>query len=135
MLLCPIHRVSWSSIFAVAGDLGKISNLPQETESADAEVDDIKESSLKQRPRQGFYVEHSVFKEICINNSMSVSVSHCSEKAKNVVRIETDLPGDVVAHWGVWRDEGKNWEVPVEPYPPETINFKNKALQTRLQVY
>ncbi|XP_042052904.1 alpha-amylase 3, chloroplastic-like isoform X2 [Salvia splendens] len=115
------------------GDLGKISNLPQETKSADAEVDDIKESSLKQRPLQGFYVEHSVFKEICIDNSMSVSVSHCSEKAKNVVRIETDLPGDVVVHWGVWRDEGKNWEVPVEPYPPETITFKNKALQTRLQ--
>ncbi|KAG6429675.1 hypothetical protein SASPL_107727 [Salvia splendens] len=115
------------------GDLGKISNLPQETESADAQVDGIKESSLKQRPLQGFYVEQSVFKEICIDNSMSVSVSHCTEKAKNVVRIETDLPGDVVAHWGVWRDEGKNWEVPVEPYPPETITFKNKALQTRLQ--
>lgn len=123
------------NISLVAGDLGQISNLPLETESAADKGDDINNSNLKKRPLQGFYEEHSVFKEICTDNSMSVSVSHCKEKAKNVLYIETDLPGDVVIHWGVCRGEGKNWELPVEPYPLETIAFKSKALQTRLQVY
>lgn len=123
------------NISLVAGDLGQIPNLSLETESVDGKGDDIKESNLKKRPLQGFYEEHSVFKEICSDNLMRVSVSHCTEKSKNLLYIETDLPGDVVVHWGVCRGEGKNWEVPVEPYPPETITFKNKALQTRLQVY
>ncbi|XP_057777113.1 alpha-amylase 3, chloroplastic isoform X2 [Salvia miltiorrhiza] len=125
--------VGAKSLGVLPGDLGQISNLPLETESADGKGNDIKESNLEKRPLQGFYEEHSVFKEICTDNLMSVSVSHCTEKDKHLLYIETDLPGDVVIHWGVCRDEGKNWEVPAEPYPPETIIFKNKALQTLLQ--
>ncbi|KAF3971426.1 hypothetical protein ACB098_03G165000 [Castanea mollissima] len=46
---------------------------------------------------------------------------------------KTDLPGDVVIHWGVCLDGAKKWEIPSAPYPPETIAFKDKALRTRLQ--
>lgn len=115
--------------------MGQVSNLLLKTESSDQKGDDTKESNLKKRLLQGFYEEHSVFKEICIDNLMTVSVRHSREEGKNELYIETDLPGDVVVHWGVCRDEGKNWEVPEEPYPPETITFKNKALRTRLQVH
>lgn len=112
-----------------------MSNLLLKTGAADPRGDGIKESNLKQRPLQDFYEEHSVFKEIYTDNLMSVSVRHCTEKARNVLYIETDLPGDVILHWGVCRDKYKIWEVPAEPYPPETIKFKNKALRTLLQVY
>ncbi|KAI3467396.1 hypothetical protein Pfo_024059 [Paulownia fortunei] len=116
-----------------AGALGQISNMLLKSEAADCKGDDIRESNLQKRPLQGFYEEHSVFKEIFTDNSMSVSVRHCLERAKHVLYIETDIPGDVVIHWGVCRDEGKNWEIPSEPYPPETFMFKNKALRTLLQ--
>ncbi|KAL6508114.1 hypothetical protein OROHE_021656 [Orobanche hederae] len=66
-------------------------------------------------------------------SNLLLKIRHNREEDKNELHIETDLPGDVVVHWGVCRDEGKNWEVPEEPYPPETIIFKNKALRTRLQ--
>ncbi|KAK6160020.1 hypothetical protein DH2020_003401 [Rehmannia glutinosa] len=122
-----------SSSSLTAGALGQISNMLHKPEAADSKGDDIRESNLQKRPLQAFYEEHSVFKEIITDNSISVSASHCLERAKNILHIETDLPGDVVIHWGVCIDEGKNWEIPAEPYPPETIRFKNKALRTLLQ--
>ncbi|GFP86154.1 alpha-amylase 3 chloroplastic [Phtheirospermum japonicum] len=115
------------------GALVEISNVLLKPEAADSKEDDIREPNLLTSPLQGFYEEHSVFKELFTDNSLSVSVRHCLKRAKNVLHIETDLPGDVVIHWGVCRDEGKNWEIPAEPYPPETIKFKNKALRTLLQ--
>lgn len=65
---------------------------------------------------------------------MSVSVRQCPDTAKNILYLETDLPGDVVVHWGVCRDDAKNWEIPAAPHPPETTVFKNKALRTLLKV-
>lgn len=128
--------MSDSTIYLLLGGaLGQLSNLLHKTESSNQKEDDAKESNLKKRPLQGFYEEHSVFKELLIDNLMTVSVRHSKEEDKNELYIETDLPGDVVVHWGVCRDESKKWEVPEEPYPPETITFKNKALRTRLQVY
>ncbi|GER41446.1 alpha-amylase [Striga asiatica] len=115
------------------GALGQISNMLLKPEAADPKENDIQQSNLQKRPLQGFYEEHSVFKEVLTDNSMSVSVKHDLESAKHVLHIETDLPEDVVIHWGVCKDEGGNWEIPPEPYPPETINFKNKALRTLLQ--
>lgn len=115
--------------------MGQISNLLLKTESSNQRGDDVKEPKLKRRPLQGFYEEHSVSKELLIDNLMTVSVRHSKEEDQNELYMETDLPGDVVVHWGVCRDEVKNWEVPEGPYPPETITFKNKALRTRLQVY
>lgn len=106
-----------------------------EPEAADSKGDDVRESNLQKRPLQVFCEEHSIFKDFFTKNSMTVSVRHCRERAKNILHIETDLPGDVVIHWGVCIDGGKKWEIPPEPYPPETISFKNKALHTRMQVY
>ncbi|KAK4481620.1 hypothetical protein RD792_012524, partial [Penstemon davidsonii] len=117
----------------VAGALGKLSNRVLQTDSADYNGEDTRESKLRKSPLQGFYEEHSVFKETITDNSLSVSVKHCLEKTINILQIETDLPGDVVVHWGVCKDEGKTWEIPTEPYPPETSMFKNKALRTLLQ--
>ncbi|KAG8366299.1 hypothetical protein BUALT_Bualt17G0061900 [Buddleja alternifolia] len=115
------------------GALGQLSNIIK-TEADDSKGDDdLRGFTLQKRPLQGFYEEHSVFKETSFDNSVSVSVRHYPEKAMNVLYIETDLAGDVVMHWGVCRDQDKNWEVPPGPYPPETSMFKNKALRTRLQ--
>ncbi|KAL0327196.1 UNVERIFIED_CONTAM: Alpha-amylase 3, chloroplastic [Sesamum angustifolium] len=115
------------------GALGPLASILLKPEAAESKGEDIGELSLQNRPLQSFYEEHSVVKEIVACNTVSVSVRHCQEKAKNILYLETDLPGDVVVHWGVCRDESKSWEIPVEPYPPETIIFKNKALRTLLQ--
>ncbi|KAL0408668.1 UNVERIFIED_CONTAM: Alpha-amylase 3, chloroplastic [Sesamum radiatum] len=115
------------------GALGQLSSMLLKPEAAESKGEDIGELSLQKRPLQSFYEEHSVVKEIVSCNTVSVSVRHCQEKAKNILCLETDLPGDVVVHWGVCRDESKSWEIPAEPYPPETIIFKNKALRTLLQ--
>jgi len=64
---------------------------------------------------------------------VSAAVQKCPETAKNLLYIETDLPRDVIIHWGVCKDDGKNWEIPAEPYPAETTVFKNKALRTSLK--
>ncbi|XP_028792557.1 alpha-amylase 3, chloroplastic isoform X2 [Neltuma alba] len=82
---------------------------------------------------EGFYVELPVTKEVSVNNSMSVSVRKCSETAKNILYLETDLPGDIVLHWGVCRDDARRWEVPPAPHPPETEVFKDRALRTKFQ--
>ncbi|XP_057448311.1 alpha-amylase 3, chloroplastic-like isoform X2 [Lotus japonicus] len=84
---------------------------------------------------EGFYVEIPITKEVSINNFIRVSIKKCfeSEAVKNLLCLETDLPGDIVLHWGVCRDDSRKWEVPPAPYPPETITFKDKALRTRLQ--
>ncbi|PIN17014.1 Alpha-amylase [Handroanthus impetiginosus] len=115
------------------GAVGQLSNKLLKPEAAESKGEDIGKLNLRSRPLQGFYEEHSVFKEIVAFNSLSVSVRHCQEKAKNVLYIETDLLGDVVVHWGVCKDESRNWEIPAEPYPPETTVFRNKALRTLLQ--
>lgn len=83
---------------------------------------------------EGFSEELPITKEISVNNSVSVSVRKCSETAKNILCLETDLPKNVVLHWGVCRDEARKWEVPPAPHPPETVIFKGRALRTPLQV-
>ncbi|RVW70076.1 Alpha-amylase 3, chloroplastic [Vitis vinifera] len=81
----------------------------------------------------GFYEEHSIVKEVPVDNSVNVSVKKCPETARNLLYLETDLIGDVVVHWGVCRDDSKTWEIPAAPHPPETKLFKKKALRTLLQ--
>lgn len=75
-----------------------------------------------------------ISKHVAGDNSVSVTARKCPETSKNIVSIETDLPGDVTVHWGVCKNGSKKWEIPAEPYPEETSLFKNKALRTRLQV-
>lgn len=85
------------------------------------------------RQLEGFYEEQHATKEIAYGNLVSVAVKKCPETGKNVICLETDIPGDVVLHWGVCRDIAKRWEIPPGPQPPETTEFKNKALRTLLQ--
>ncbi|KAM7487400.1 hypothetical protein LguiB_024884 [Lonicera macranthoides] len=96
-------------------------------------IDDIGEPNQQKRLLKGFHEEHSIVKENIFDNSLSISVKRCPDTANNLLYIETDLPGDVVVHWGVCKDEGKKWEIPAEPYPAETLVFKDKALRTLLQ--
>lgn len=83
---------------------------------------------------EDFYVEQPITKEVSVNHSVSVSVRKCSETAQAHLYLETDLPGDIVLHWGVCRNESRLWEVPPTPHPPETVVFKDRALRTPLQV-
>ncbi|KAJ4711277.1 Alpha-amylase [Melia azedarach] len=119
------------------GALGQLSNMIVKAGASKSKVEDSRSESrgLKQEKRvlEGFYEELPIAKEVVIDNSVTVSVRKCLQTAKNLLYLETDLPGDVVVHWGVCRDDSKKWEIPSPPYPPETIEFKNKALRTLLQ--
>lgn len=106
---------------------------PSQTNDADSRTESG-DSKQESRSLEGFYVEQLIAKQLCLDCSLSVSVRKCPETAKNLVYVETDLPGDVVIHWGVCRDHAQKWEIPAAPHPPETIAFKDKALRTRLQV-
>ncbi|CAN4124385.1 unnamed protein product [Withania somnifera] len=117
------------------GSLGKLSNiiLKQEASPSKEESSSNGGSSVKNRPLEGFYEEHAIVKETLVDNIVSVSVKQCPETAKNILYVDTDLPGNVVLHWGICKDDSKIWELPAMPYPEKTVVFKNKALQTLLQ--
>ncbi|KAF5939048.1 hypothetical protein HYC85_023307 [Camellia sinensis] len=116
--------------------LGQLSSALLKSEGAHPKGEDSSESrypNQKNKSLEGFYEEHSIVREVLISNSVTVSVRKCPEMAKNLLYMETDLPGDVVVHWGVCKDDDKKWEIPAEPYPAETVVFKNKALRTLLK--
>ena len=118
--------------------MGQISNILLKPEATHNNVQDNSRetSDPKQENSQleGFYVELPITKEVIVNNSISVSIKKCSETAKNLLYLETDIPGDILLHWGVCRDDLRRWEVPPAPHPPETVAFKDRALRTKLQV-
>nr|DAD31168.1 TPA_asm: hypothetical protein HUJ06_010019 [Nelumbo nucifera] len=131
--MCKLkYKKSTSSI---AGALGQISNILLKSEKPKGEEDtgETNETKKQNKCQEGFYEEHSIFKEVPVQNSLTVSVRKCPEKDKNLVHLDTDLPGDVIVHWGVCRDNDKKWEIPAAPHPPETQIFKRKALRTLLQ--
>ncbi|XP_008808382.2 alpha-amylase 3, chloroplastic isoform X2 [Phoenix dactylifera] len=103
------------------------SSKPQEA------VGEAKVTKRQNKRIQGFYEEYSLLKEEFVQNFMTVTVRKSDESDKNIVQFDTDMPGDVVVHWGVCRDNGKNWEIPPAPHPPATKIFRRKALQTLLQ--
>ncbi|KAF5449701.1 hypothetical protein F2P56_030118 [Juglans regia] len=119
------------------GALGPLSNLLIKAEVSPANdsesSNESREAKKKGRSLEGFYEEQPIAKQVAFDNSVTVSVRKCPETAKNLLYVETDLPGDVFIHWGVCRDDTKTWEIPDAPHPPETISFRDKALQTRLQ--
>ncbi|PSR88362.1 Alpha-amylase [Actinidia chinensis var. chinensis] len=118
------------------GPFEQLSSLLLKSEEAHPNGEDSSESrdpSKKTKRLEGFYEEHSIVREVLINNLVSVSARKCPKTAKYLLHIETDIPGDVVIHWGVCKDDGEKWEIPAEPYPAETIAFKNKALRTLLK--
>ncbi|GAV87630.1 Alpha-amylase domain-containing protein/Alpha-amyl_C2 domain-containing protein [Cephalotus follicularis] len=117
--------------------LGQLSKMLLKSKVSDTEGQD--KSSWSRDPKQenkrleGFYAEQPISKEVTFDNSVSVSVKKCPETAKNLLYLETDLPADVVVHWGVCREDAKEWEISAAPYPPETIVLKKKALRTLIQ--
>ncbi|RDX58077.1 Alpha-amylase 3, chloroplastic, partial [Mucuna pruriens] len=115
------------------GNLGKISEmfLKSETDQDDSNESRVPEQENNQL--KSFYEEVSITKNVLVNNSISVSIKKCfeSEAVKDHLYFETDLPGDVVLHWGVCRDDSRRWEVPPHPHPPDTVAFKDRALRTQ----
>ncbi|CAN1187672.1 Alpha-amylase 3, chloroplastic [Linum perenne] len=96
------------------------------------DVSELNDSTRIDRQLEGIYEEQPFTKHTTIENSVTVLVRKCPKTSKNLLYLETDLPG-VVVHWGVCRGRAKNWEIPSGPHPPETIIFKEKALRTKLQ--
>ncbi|XP_073525856.1 uncharacterized protein [Phyllobates terribilis] len=93
-------------------------------------VDHLQEGD---KPDEGVRKEHNVVGKIHMENSVHVSVKKCGETDKNIVDIETDIVEEVVAHWGVCKDDHKKWEVPASPHPPNTRVINDRALETKLQ--
>ncbi|KAG9451824.1 hypothetical protein H6P81_004728 [Aristolochia fimbriata] len=119
------------------GTLGQISNLLLNPEGVRLKtVDNSDEAKSPQRNQhlEGFYEELSILKEEPVTNSLTVSILSSVDAQKNIVCFDTDLPGEIVVHWGVNRlGDKKNWEIPDGPHPPGTKSFRKKALQTVLQ--
>jgi len=116
-------------VLLFSGAFGQISSFLLKPEKSRS-----KEELVQNRQIAGFYEEYPIMKEELAQNSMTVHVKKSNQADKNLVHIDTDIPGDVVAHWGVCRDNNKHWEVPSTPHPPSTKIFRRKALQTLLQV-
>ncbi|XP_058764076.1 alpha-amylase 3, chloroplastic [Vicia villosa] len=120
------------------GDIGQqISNALLKSEATDDKIQDNNSVSESPKPEssqvEGFSVELSLTKEVTVNNSISVSIKKSSETAKNILDLETDIPGDVFLHWGACRDDLRKWEAPPAPHPSETVAFKETALRTKLK--
>ncbi|KAI3502457.1 hypothetical protein L1887_30536 [Cichorium endivia] len=109
------------------GTSGQLSGMVLKSENSISEGEN-ESGNLKE-----FYEEHSIVKETLIENSMNVCIKRSSESSNNEVHMETDIPGDVIVHWGVCKDDNKKWEIPSGPFPDNTSVFKNKALRTQLQ--
>lgn len=133
-----LPKLSLSGFPCILGALGELSNMLLKSEGAENKEEysssETKPPSQQKSRLEGFYKEHSIVKETLVDNSVTVSVRQCAETAKNLLYIETDLPGDIIVHWGVCKGKDQKWELPEQPYPSETTVFKDKALRTLLQV-
>ncbi|KAK7307134.1 hypothetical protein VNO77_39937 [Canavalia gladiata] len=117
------------------GNLGQISRMFRKSKVGQDDGIESRDPKEENNQVEGFYEEVPITKEVLINNSISVTIKKCfeSEAVKDLLYFETDLPGDVVLHWGVCRDDSRRWEVPPPPYAPGTVAFKDRALRTQLQ--
>ncbi|KAL7611278.1 hypothetical protein Lser_V15G11522 [Lactuca serriola] len=109
------------------GTSGELSGVMVQSENSVSE-DENRSDKLKE-----FCEEHSIVKETLVEHSMNVYIKKGSDASNNVLHMETDIPGDVIVHWGICKDESLKWEIPSEPHPDNTSVFKNKALRTQLQ--
>ncbi|XP_062206689.1 alpha-amylase 3, chloroplastic-like [Phragmites australis] len=98
---------------------------PQETAPGD--------KSLSGKHISGFYEEYPILKSEYVQNFVTVTVRKDSEAHKRLVEFDTDIPGEVIIHWGICKDNTMAWQIPPEPHPPATRIFRQKALQTLLQ--
>ncbi|KAL8137896.1 hypothetical protein V2J09_003897 [Rumex salicifolius] len=115
------------------GHLSSILVKPEDTKLKNKSSSEVSTETSQSEKPHGFYEEQHVVKEFFLENSVDVSIRKSDETAKKTVCLETDLPGDVVVHWGVCKDNQKKWEIPDSSYSQYTETFKNKALRTRLQ--
>lgn len=103
---------------------------PQAPENG-SEIEDANHSNQR---GDGVCKEYKLSKETVLENFLKVSVHKNTEEKLNLVSFDTDLPGDVVLHWGVCKDDAKRWEILLQSeYPSDTIVFRRRALQTTLQ--
>ncbi|CAJ1939920.1 unnamed protein product [Sphenostylis stenocarpa] len=119
------------------GALGQISNILLKSDTTHDKAQDgnsgSRNTKVENSQLEGFYVELPITKEVIVDNSINVSIRKCSETANNNLYLETDIPGDILLHWGVCRDDLRWWEIPPTPHPPQTIAFKDRALRTKFQ--
>ncbi|KAK7407343.1 hypothetical protein VNO78_09181 [Psophocarpus tetragonolobus] len=124
------------------GNFGQLSKmfLKSEVDQDDSSEsqDDSSDSRVSEQENnkpEGFYEELPITKMVMVTNSISVSTKKYFESGavKDLLYFETDLPGDIVIHWGVCRNDSRRWEVPPPPYPPGTVSFKDRALRTQLR--
>eukprot|EP00889_Picochlorum_renovo_P002944 jgi/Picre1/29974/NNA_005350.t1 len=55
-----------------------------------------------------------------------------SDEGDRIIRIESDIPGKLLLHWGLEGNEGEGWRLPgKEVWPEGTVEYKRRALQTR----
>ncbi|KAK1305862.1 hypothetical protein QJS10_CPA10g00593 [Acorus calamus] len=115
------------------GAFDKFSNILLKTDGSHPKSKDNVGGANNAKQQNGFYEEYPILKEEPVQSFMTVSVKESDEEGKNLVGFDTDLPGEVVIHWGVCKDYNKMWEIPPPPHPPGTKIFRNKALRTSLQ--
>ncbi|KAK9052138.1 hypothetical protein SSX86_028766 [Deinandra increscens subsp. villosa] len=112
---------------------GPFSSMMIQSEDTHSEGKNENENGNLEESIKSFYEEHPIIQATVVENSMNVYVKRCTETSSSLVNIETDIPDDVIVHWGISKDDSKKWEIPSGPYPANTHLFKNKALRTQLQ--
>ncbi|KAL4569568.1 hypothetical protein LXL04_025209 [Taraxacum kok-saghyz] len=129
------NAVATKQGFAIwPGTSGQLSGTLVKSEDSLSENENKKEPIKEKKSLESFHEEHLIVKETSVESSMNVYIKRCPDSSNNLVHVETDIPGDVIVHWGVCKDESMKWEIPSGPYPDNTSVFKNKALRTQLQV-
>ncbi|XP_068651222.1 alpha-amylase 3, chloroplastic-like isoform X2 [Aristolochia californica] len=112
---------------------GQISSILLNPEGSRSKAEE-NAGEARSRNLQNQLLEYSISKEVPVTNFLTVSIQSSVDTHKNLVHFDTDLPGEVVVHWGVSRlGDKKNWEIPDGPHPQGTKSFRKKALQTVLQ--
>lgn len=119
-----------------SGALNQIPGILSNAEGSTSKQKDSKDNKILKQNRiiSRFNEEFPILREEFVTNFMTVSVTRSEDTHKKFLQFDTDLPGDVVVHWGVCKADGRKWEIPSTPHPPRTKIFRHKALQTLLQV-
>ncbi|KAL5722614.1 Alpha-amylase A type-3 [Ranunculus cassubicifolius] len=121
----------WPGVFGqLSSKLTKVEGSGSEGQENTGNAEEPKKNAKR---LEGFVEDCPILKEVPVQNVVTVSVRKGHEKDNLLVHLETDIPGEVIVHWGVCSDDAKQWEIPTTPYPPETKVFRQNALQTSLK--
>lgn len=101
--------------------------------SSGVKVDGIHLNAMQNGLLEGYHKEYSICKEEQVTNYVTVSVMRNEEVNTNHLLFDTDIPGEVIVHWGVCKGDDKSWHVPQTPHPPKSRVFRKKAVETLLQ--